>query len=163
MPSFDIVSEVNLQELDNAVNQAAKEIATRFDFRGAQAEISLDKPKKLITLVANSDEKVENMFSVLQSKAIKRGIDILCFDAKKIEPKGGNLLKQDVTLKEGIDKEKAKKINVFIKNLKIKVQSAIHDEKIRVTGKSRDDLQDAIQALKAENFELPLQFENFRS
>lgn len=162
MPSFDIVSELNLQEVDNAVHQTEKEIATRFDFRGAQAEITFDKTKKLITLVANSEQKIENMLSVLQSKAIKRQVDIKCLNPEKIQPKGGNLLKQDVLLKEGIDKEFGKKINSFIKDLGMKIQSGIHDDKVRVTGKQRDDLQQVMQALRGHDFELPLQFKNFR-
>lgn len=162
MPSFDIVSEVDFQELDNAVNIAEREIANRFDFRGAEAQISFDKPKKTITLVANNEQKVENMFSVLQSKAHKRGIDILSFEVGKIIPKAGALVKQDITLKEGIDKEQAKKINVFIKDLKLKVQSQINDDKIRVTGKKRDDLQQVMQALKGKKFDVPLQYNNFR-
>lgn len=162
MPSFDIVSELNWQEIDNAVNQSSKEIAQRFDFKGAQAEITFDKTKKIITLSANSEEKIENMLSVLQSKAIKRQIDIKCLDKQKVEPRGGNMLKCDIKLKEGIEKEFGKKINSFIKDLSIKVQSSIHDDKVRVTGKQRDDLQQAMQALKAHDFELPLQFNNFR-
>lgn len=162
MPSFDIVSELNWQEVDNAVHQASKEIAQRFDFKGAQAEITFDKTKKIITLVANNEEKIENMVSILQSKAIKRQIDIKCLDQQKIEPKGGNLQKCDIKLKEGIEKEFGKKINSFIKDLGCKVQSAIHDDKVRVTGKQRDDLQQAMQALKGHDFEMPLQFNNFR-
>lgn len=162
MPSFDIVSELNWQEVDNAVHQASKEIAQRFDFKGASAEITFDKTKKVITLVANSEEKIENMLSILQSKAIKRQIDIKCLDKQKVEPKSGNLQKCDIKLKEGIEKDFGKEINVFIKELGMKVQSSIHDDKVRVTAKQRDDLQQAMQALRAHSFELPLQFNNFR-
>lgn len=162
MPSFDIVSEINLQEVDNAVNQAAKEIATRFDFRGTGSEISFDKITKIIKLSSNSEDKIENIISVLQSKAIKRGIDIKSLKKNKIEPAGGQTMRCNLNLVEGIDKENAKKITAFIKDLKIKVQAAIHDDKVRVTSKKRDDLQEAIQNLKKQNFEVPLQFNNFR-
>ena len=162
MPSFDIVSELNLQEIDNAVNQATKEISTRFDFRGTGSEIVFDKVTKTIKLSSNHEDKIEGMIGVLQSKAIKRGIDIRCLKKNKIEAATGKTLRCTVTLVEGIDKENGKKINSFIKDLEIKVQSAIHDDKIRVTGKKRDDLQNVIQSLKGENFECPLQFNNFR-
>ena len=162
MPSFDIVSELNMQEVDNAIHQTSKEIATRFDFRGSNAEISLDKTKKTITMTVNSEQKLESLLSVLQSKAIKRGIDIKCLDVQKAEPRGGNMWKQDIVLKEGIDKEFGKKINVFIRDLQMKVQSSIHDDKVRVTAKQRDDLQAVMQALRAHTFDLPLQFNNFR-
>jgi uncharacterized protein YajQ (UPF0234 family) len=162
MPSFDIVSDLNMQEVDNAVNQAAKEIAQRFDFRGTNSEVALDKTQKIIKILSVGDEKVDNIVGVLQSKAIKRGLDIALLDVGKKEPTSGRMVRCEVKLKEGIDKDTAKKIVAFIKELGAKVQASIHDNKVRVTGKKRDDLQEVIQALKDKNFELPLQFDNFR-
>jgi uncharacterized protein YajQ (UPF0234 family) len=162
MPSFDIVSELNMQEVDNAVNQTAKEIAQRFDFRGTNSEVTLDKTAKLIKIASNDEEKIDNIVGVLQTKAIKRGLDINLFDVGKKEPATGRSLRCEVKLKEGIDKETAKKIVAYVKELATKVQPAIHDDKVRVTGKKRDDLQDVIAALKAKSFDLPLQFNNFR-
>jgi uncharacterized protein YajQ (UPF0234 family) len=162
MPSFDIVSELNMQEIDNAVNQTAKEIAQRFDFRGTNSEVTLDKTQKIVKILSVGEEKVDNIVGVLQSKAIKRGLDIALLDVGKKEPASGRLVRCEVKLKEGIDKDPAKKIVAFIKELATKVQAAIHDNKIRVTGKKRDDLQEVIQAVKGKNFELPLQFDNFR-
>lgn len=162
MPSFDIVSELNMQEIDNAVNQTAKEIAQRFDFRGTNSEVTLDKTAKLIKIVSNDDEKIDNIVGVLQSKAIKRGLEISLFEVGKKEPATGRSIRCEVKLKEGIDKEMAKKIVAYVKDLPAKVQPAIHDDKVRVTGKKRDDLQEVISAVKAKGFELPLQFNNFR-
>lgn len=162
MPSFDIVSELDLQEVDNAVNQTSKEISQRFDFKGAQALIEFDKTLKTITLTANSEQKVENILSVLQSKAVKRGLDLRCFDFTKPTPITGGKFKSPIKLIEGIEKDIAKKIIKHIKDSELKVQASIHDDKLRVTGKKRDDLQDVIASVKAANFEVPLQFDNFR-
>ena len=162
MPSFDVVSELNMQELDNAVNQAAREISQRFDFRGTGSEVTLDKTKKTIKVLSNSEDKVDDIIGVLQSKAIKRGLDIKIFDVGKKEPASGMTLRCEVKLIEGIDKDNAKKITSFIKELPIKVQAAIQDEKVRVTSKKRDDLQEVMQALRSHSFDVPLQFDNFR-
>ena len=162
MPSFDIVSELDFQEVDNAVNQASKEIASRFDFRGANALVNLDRSEKKIKISANSEQKVQDIIGVLQSKAIKRGVDIKSLKAGKIEPAGGMTHRCVLDLVEGIEKEQAKKITSFIKDLAIKVQAAIHDDKVRVTSKKRDDLQSVIQSVRAHSFEVPLQFNNFR-
>jgi len=159
MPSFDIVSEIDQQELNNSVDQANREITNRFDFKGVKASISLDK--NVMTLSAPSDFQVQQMVDILRSKLIKRGIDISCLEEK---PMSTNLAeaKQDLVAKEGIDKDFAKKVIKFIKDSKTKVQTQIQGESIRVTGKKRDDLQETIAALKAKEFELPLQFNNFR-
>jgi cyclic-di-GMP-binding protein len=162
MPSFDIVSEIDLQEVDNAINQVSKEISQRFDFRGTDAKIEFDKPTNTITLSANSEQKIETIVDILQSKAIKRGIDIKSFKVDKAQPASGNILKSKVSLIQGIDRDNGKKITKHIKELKMKVQASINDDKVRVTGKKRDDLQDAIQALKQLKCDVPLQFENFR-
>lgn len=162
MPSFDIVSELNMQEVDNAVNQTAREISQRFDFRGTNSEVTLDKTKKTIKIVSMGEEKVDDIIGVLQSKVIKRGLDIKILEVGKKEPASGRQVRCEVKLKEGIDKDNAKKITSFIKDLATKVQASIQDEKVRVTGKKRDDLQDVMQAIKGHGFDVPLQFNNFR-
>lgn len=161
MPSFDIVSEIDLQEADNAVNQARKEIEGRFDFKGSQSEIQWDK--KEVILMGDDEYKMEAMKSVLQSKLHRRGIDIKVLDYGKIEPAGGKMLRQKITMKQGIDREIAKEILKSIKDSKLKVQAQIADEKVRVTSKSLDELQATIQLIRQGNFQLPLQFNNMRS
>ncbi|MGE0632533.1 MAG: YajQ family cyclic di-GMP-binding protein [Pseudobdellovibrionaceae bacterium] len=161
MPSFDIVSEINTQEVDNAVNQARKEVEGRYDFKGSKAEIGWDK--KEITLTAEDDYKMGAMKDILQSKLHKRGIDIKALKFEKIEEAGGRQLRQKVTLVQGIDKEIAKKINQAIKDSKLKVQSQIQDDKLRVTSKSIDELQATMTMVRGGSFEIPLQFNNMRS
>lgn len=160
MASFDIVSEINIQEVDNAVNQARKEVEGRYDFKGSQAEIQWDK--KEITLLAEDDYKVEAMGGILQSKLHRRGVDIKSFKFEKPEPAGGKMLRQKITIQQGIDKEVAKDIVKLIKGSKLKVQPQIMDDKVRVTSKSIDELQDAIAKVRAGNFPIPLQFNNMR-
>lgn len=160
MASFDIVSEINIQEVDNAVNQARKEVEGRYDFKGSQAEIQWDK--KEITLLAEDDYKVEAMGGILQSKLHRRGVDIKSFKFEKPEPAGGKMLRQKITIQQGIDKEVAKDIVKLIKDSKLKVQPQIMDDKVRVTSKSIDELQDAIAKVRAGNFPIPLQFNNMR-
>lgn len=162
MPSFDVVSEVNLQEVDNAVNQATKEIATRYDFRGSKSRLTLDKEKKEIALVADDEFKAKAVIDILQSKVMKRGIDIKSLDIGKIEPGAMGLVKCLITLKHGIAQDVAKEMVASIKKLGLKVQAQIQDDQLRVTGKSRDDLQTVMAHLRAGNFGLPLQFTNFR-
>jgi uncharacterized protein YajQ (UPF0234 family) len=161
MPSFDIVSELDLQEVDNAINQARKEIEGRYDFKGSQAELQWDK--KEITILAEDDYKVEAMGGILQTKLHRRGIDIKAIKFEKTEPAGGRMLRQKVTLVQGIDREVAKDIIKHIKDSKLKVQPAIAEEKIKVTSKSIDDLQECIQLVRSGNFAVPLQFNNMRS
>lgn len=162
MPSFDVVSEIDLQEVDNAVNQAAKEVAQRFDFRGTHSEISFDKKTLLIKLVSNSEEKMATIVDILQSKVHRRGLQIEALKVGKNEPIGGMLLKCEITLQQGIDRDTAKEITKIIKESKMKVQASIQDDKIRVTGKKRDDLQAAMNLLRSQKLEVPLQFNNFR-
>lgn len=162
MPSFDVISEVNLQEIDNAVNQAYKEISQRFDFRGTDSKIEFDRHSKIINLFSNSEKKVDDIISVLYGKAIKRQVDLKAFSKGKIVPMSGFTHKCVIQLIQGIEKETAKKIVKFVKEMKIKAQASIHEEKVRVTAKKRDDLQEVISAIKGQNFELPLQFDNFR-
>ena len=164
MPSFDIVSEVNLQEVDNAVNQTVKEITTRFDFRGSKSSIEFDKTEKKIKILADDELKLRSIHQLLEQKMVKRSVDLRLLDYGKQQEGTGNALRQEVTLKNGIDKEEAKKIIKLIKDSKIKVQAQILDEQVRVTGKSIDDLQETIRALRAATeIGLPLQFINMRS
>ncbi len=164
MPSFDIVSEIDLQEIDNAVNQTSKEIGTRFDFRGGQSKIELDKTAKKVTIHADDELKLRSIVQIFEQRLTKRQVDIRFLDYSDAEEAGGRILRQVVTLKNGIDKETAKKVTKTIKDSGLKVQAQIQDEQVRVTGKKIDDLQAAIQHLKADkSLGLPLQFVNMRS
>lgn len=159
MPSFDIVSEVDNHEASNAVDQANREIDNRFDFKGTGAKFALDDEK--INLSAPSDFQVQQMQDILESKWIKRGLDVQSFEWGDIESNVSEA-RQTVTIRQGIDKEAAKKIVKHIKASKIKVQAQIQGEQVRVTGKKRDDLQAVMTDLKESDIELPLQFNNFR-
>ncbi len=161
MPSFDIVSEINMQEVDNAVNQAKKELANRYDLRGHNCEILQEK--EVITLKANDEMKINAVRDILQSKLHKRGVEISAVKFEKPEPIGGMMLKQVGKLIQGIDKEKAKEIVKNIKDSKMKVQAQIMDEQIRVTSKSIDELQATIAHCRGQKFGLPLQYTNMRS
>jgi uncharacterized protein YajQ (UPF0234 family) len=161
VPSFDIVSEVDLQEADNAVNQAKKEIEGRYDFRGSKSELKWDK--KEIIIMADDDYKAGAMKDILQTKFQRRGIDMRALKFEKLEPAGGNMLRQKVVLIQGIEKEIAKEIMKLIKDSKLKVQPQIMEEKIRVTSKSIDELQETMSKIKAGSFSVALQFENMRS
>ncbi len=162
MPSFDIVSEVNLQEVDNAVNQSQKEIATRYDFRGSKSSIQFDKEKKIIHLIGDDDFKIKAVIDIAQGKLVKRGISVKALTIGKIEDAAGGLRKCDITLIVGVETEKAREIVKFIKDSKLKVQSQIQEEQVRVSGKNRDDLQEVIALVKGKDFGLPLQFGNYR-
>jgi uncharacterized protein YajQ (UPF0234 family) len=159
MPSFDIVSEVNLHEAANAVDQANREVGTRFDFKGSNARYTLNEAE--ITLQAESEFQLQQMLDILQTKLAKRNVDIACL---KIDPPqvSGRQARQTVTLRQGIDAPLAKDIVKRIKDSKLKVQAAIQGEQVRVTGKKRDDLQDAIALIRSAGLELPMQFVNFR-
>ncbi|MGB6976676.1 MAG: YajQ family cyclic di-GMP-binding protein [Gammaproteobacteria bacterium] len=159
MPSFDIVSEINLHELTNAVDQANREINTRFDFKGSKAEFQLQKLD--ITLLATNEFQLKQMLDILNLKLTKRNIDVTCLDIK-LPQISLNQAKQTITVKQGIDQEAAKKLVKAIKESSLKVQAAIQGEQIRVTGKKRDDLQQVMALLRAENWGLPLQYQNFR-
>lgn len=161
MPSFDIVSKLNLQEVENGLNQARKEVENRFDFRGSNAEIIWDK--KAIILKAPDDYKMNAMKDIIQTKLHRRGVDISSLTFSDIEKIGGNMMKQDVALKQGIDRETAKKIAGTIRDSKLKVQAQINDDKVTVSSKSIDTLQECMGLLRTQNFGLPLQFENMRS
>ncbi len=159
MPSFDIVSEYDKHEAHNAVDQANKEVTTRFDFKGADATYELNEDK--IVMRAEVDFQLKQMLEILRMKLSKRGVDISCMDVGQADVKYKSA-NQTITLKEGLDSETAKKIVKLIKDKKLKVQAAIQGEKVRVTGKKRDDLQEVIAMLRAEEIGLPLQFDNFR-
>ncbi len=161
MPSFDIVSKVNLQEVENGINQAKAEITNRFDFRGSNAEVIWDK--KTIVFRAPDDYKIGAMKDIIQTKLHRRGIDISSLNFSDIEHVGGMTLKQEITIKQGIDRETAKKIAASIRDSKIKVQTQVNDDKLTVSSKSIDSLQECIAYVKAQSFGQPLQVENMRS
>lgn len=163
MPSFDIVCELDMQEVDNALNQASKEIETRFDFRGGKSSIELDKSNKLIKIVADDDLKLRSIHQILETKLVKRNIDLRAMDYQDPQEAGGMTIRQTVQLKSGLSKEEAKKVTKEIKNSKLKVQAQIQDEQVRVTGKKIDDLQEVISTLKSSSINLPLQYINMRS
>jgi uncharacterized protein YajQ (UPF0234 family) len=158
--SFDVVSKVDDQELDNALNQTRKEIEGRFDFKNSKT--SVDQVKEKITITTDDALKLKNVVDILQSKANKRGIAIKAFDYGTVEPAAGNAVRQVVTVKSGIPKDKAKPMIEAIKAAKLKVQAQIQDEQIRVSSKSKDDLQKAQALLKAFDTDVPLQFTNYR-
>lgn len=161
MPSFDIVSKVDLQEVENGVNQAKKEMESRFDFRGSQSELEWDK--KQIVYKAKDDYKIGAIKDILQSKLHRRGIDITSLEFSKVEAIGGMFLKQQATVKQGISKETAKEITQAIRNSQLKVQTQINGDKVTVSSKSIDTLQECMSLVRSKSFGLPLQFENMRS
>src|ERR1700736_4148360 len=159
--SFDVVSRVDPQELDNALNQARKEIAGRFDFKHSIATIESDG--KTITVLADDEMKLRNVVDIIQSKAVKRGIDLKALDLSKApEPASGSSLRQLIAVRGGIPKDKSKPLMDAIKAAKLKVQAQYQDEQIRISAKSKDDLQKVQQLLKQLDYELPLQFTNYR-
>jgi len=160
MPSFDVVSEANQVEVKNAVDQANKEIGTRFDFKGSDARI--EQKERELTAYADSDFQLGQVRDVLTSKMTKRNVDVRFLDIGKIEKIGGDKVKQVIKVKNGIESEDAKKIQRIIKDSKIKVQASIQGESVRVQGAKRDDLQATIALLKKEVTDLPLEFNNFR-
>lgn len=159
--SFDVVSKIDPQELDNALNQARKEIAGRFDFKHSIAAIENDATT--ITVLADDEMKLRNVIDIIQSKAVKRGIDLKSFDmSKSPEPATGASYRQKIGLRAGIPKDKSKPLIEAIKGSKLKVQAQFQDEQIRVSGKSKDDLQKVMELLRKLDYELPLQFTNYR-
>lgn len=160
--SFDIVSEVNLQEVDNAVNQARKEIAQRYDFKGSKSAIELNQKEKQLTIISDDDFKLKSVIDILQSKLIKRGVPIKALDFGKAEPAANSTVRQNVKLRVGIEKEDAKKIVKMIKDTKLKVQSQIMDDQVRVSGKNKDDLQAVIKMVKDADLPFATQFTNYR-
>ena len=161
MPSFDIVSKVEMQEVDNAVNQTIKEIAQRYDFKGSKSEVALEKEG--IRVLTEDDFRLKAIVDILQSKFIKRGLSLKSLQYGKVEPASGAMVRQMITIQQGISKEKGKEIVAAIKETRLKVQAQIQDDQVRVTGKNIDDLQEVIQALKGQDLGVEMQFLNFRS
>ena len=159
MPSFDVISEVDNHELTNAVDQASRELTTRFDFKGVDASFSLED--EVISMTAPSDFQLQQMTDILRARLIARGIDARCLEFGDIETNLAGA-RQKISVKQGIERELAKKIQTTLKDSKIKVDSQINGEKLRVNGKKRDDLQAAMTLLRGGEFERPLQFDNFR-
>ena len=160
MPSFDIVSEVDVQEVDNGVNQARKEIEARYDFKGSKSEVKWDK--KEITILGDDEYKMGAMKDILQTKLSKRGVDIKALKFEKMEPAGGQMWRQKVTIIQGLEKEIAKEVIKVIKDSKLKVQAQINDTKVKVESKSIDSLQEAMTLLRQSHFAVPIQFNNLR-
>jgi uncharacterized protein YajQ (UPF0234 family) len=158
--SFDVVSKVDPQELDNALNQTRKEIAGRFDFKNSITTI--EEKAGTITIVSDDELKLKNVLDMLATKATKRGISLKAFDYGKVEPAAGQSVRQVITVRSGIPKDKSKPLLEAIKAAKLKVQAQYQDEQVRISGKSKDDLQKAQQLLRGLDYELPLQFVNYR-
>lgn len=158
--SFDIVSKTNYPEVTNAVNQTTKEVSQRFDFKGSKATVELSD--KDLILTAEDDTKLRNMNDILQTKLVKRGVSLKALDYQKVEPAAGGTVRQVVKIQQGIPTDKAKEIVKFIKDAKFKVQASIQGEIVRVTGKDRDILQAVIASLKAKDFKIDMQFDNYR-
>lgn len=161
MPSFDVVSELNMNEVENAFNQARKELLQRFDFKGTSTDLERDKDLNFV-VKANSEGRAEAALGVLMEKLAKRGVPLEGLDPQKVEPASGGHVRQLVKLKRGLKQEDAKKIVALLKSSGLKVQGAIQGEAVRVTGKQRDDLQSAMQAIRGGSFGIPLLFQNFR-
>ncbi|WP_263260490.1 YajQ family cyclic di-GMP-binding protein [Pseudomonas sp. RIT-PI-S] len=160
MPSFDVVSELDKHEVTNAVDNAIKELDRRYDLKG-KASMAFNEKDKTVSLTAEAEFQLEATLEILRMAMVKRKIDVKCLEVKDAYASGKEM-KQDVLLREGLDKEMAKKVVALIKDKKLKVQAAIQGEQVRVTGKKRDDLQEAIAALRVAEMDLPLQFNNFR-
>src|SRR5215204_2084086 len=161
--SFDVTTGVDMQEVDNAVNQAQKEIAQRYDFKGANVSIELKKTEEQILLVADSDFRMKALFDVLQAKLIKRGVPVKNLDIGETKPAGGDTVRKEIKLKMQLDAETAKKVAAAVKDAKLKkVQAAIQGEQVRVSSPSKDDLQAAMAVLRQEDFGVELKFGNYR-
>ncbi|HET8724128.1 MAG TPA: YajQ family cyclic di-GMP-binding protein [Anaeromyxobacteraceae bacterium] len=161
MPSFDAVSDLDMMEVDNAFQQARKEIAQRFDFKGTSTEIERQQDGSFL-LKANTDGRLDAAYTVLMEKIAKRGVPLEGLDPQTIEPAAGGHVKRQVKLRRGLKQEDAKKIVAIVKGTGLKVQAAIQGEAVRVTGKKRDDLQGAMAAIRGGNLGIPVQFQNFR-
>ena len=160
--SFDIVSKVDLAEAQNAVNQANKEISQRYDFKGSKSEVTLNQKDSEIMVVADDEMKLRSVNDILQGKLVKRGISLKAMTYGKVEDAAGGMVRQKIEIQSGINKDKCKDIVKFIKNTKIKVQAQIQDEQVRVSGKKKDDLQEIISMLKEQDFDIDMEFDNYR-
>lgn len=158
--SFDVVSKLDMQEMNNAIQQTEREIENRFDFKGTKSKLTLEKDE--LVVISDDDFKLKSVIDILQSKMVKRGVSIKNMEFGKVEPAASATVKQTIKLKQGIDQEHAKKINVLIRDSKLKVKSQIQGDQIRVSGKSKDDLQQVMQLLKEADLPLELQFVNYR-
>jgi uncharacterized protein YajQ (UPF0234 family) len=161
--TFDVVSEVDLQEVRNAVEQARKEIGTRFDFRGSKSSIEWNEKELTLTLVSDDEFRLKSVIDILEGKLVKRGVAVKSLDFQKVEPAAGTTVRQLVKVTQGIAIEKAKEIVKAIKDSKLKVQASIQSDQVRVSGKNRDDLQAVIALLRGRDFGIPLQFTNYRN
>ncbi len=160
--SFDVVSEVDLQEVDNALNQARKEIIQRYDFKDSKSSIEFQQKDKKIIVISDDDFKLKSVLDILQTKMIKRGVPIKSLKYNAVQPAANNTVRQEISLRVGIEKEDAKTIVKLIKDAKLKVQAQIMDDQVRVTGKSKDDLQEVIKLLRETDFPFAMQFVNYR-
>lgn len=163
MPSFDIVSKVDIQKLDNAINAAKKEIIGRYDFHDSKTTLELDKKTMSMEVVTENEMRMEAIEGVIISKLMKQGLEAGCLDRGKEHYASGSMIRKDIKIKQGIDKENAKKVVKIIKDSGLKVQPSIMDEQVRVTGKKIDDLQKVMGLLRGSEIEIPLQFDNFRN
>ena len=157
---FDVVSQVNEQEVSNAVGQAQKEIRQRYDFKGSKSWV--EQTKEGIVLVSDDEGKLKSVVDVLESKLVRRGVSLKALDYGKVEPATGGTVRQTVTLKQGIDRDHAKKITTLVKNSKLKVQAQVQESQVRVTGKKIDDLQSIINLVKEADLDIAVQFVNYR-
>jgi uncharacterized protein YajQ (UPF0234 family) len=162
MPSFDIVSQVDRQEVKNAVEQTNKEITNRFDFKGSDARVELNEKEKVLTVYADDDFKLGQVLDVLTGKLAKRGIDVRCLKTGEIDKVSGNKVKQTIAVREGVEQDLGKKIVKLIKDSKLKVQASIQGDAIRISGAKKDLLQEAIALVRKSISDFPLQFKNFR-
>ncbi len=160
--SFDVVSKVDLQEVANAVQQAGKEIATRFDFRGSASKIEWNEKELALTLISDDEHKLKSVVDILETRLVKRGIVPKSLDFQKVEPAAGSTVRQLVKIQQGIPSEKAKEIVKAIKDRKLKVQASIQADQVRVSGRAKDELQEVMAILRAGDFGVPLQFTNYR-
>ena len=161
-PSFDVVSEVDMNEVNNAINQTTKEITQRFDFKGSKSVVEVENGNS-IKIVTEDDTRMRNIVDILQSKFIKRGVSIKNLEYGKVESAAGGMVRQSIRIKQGIEADVAKKITKDIKESKLKVQTQLQDDQVRVSGKKIDDLQAVIALLKSKDYGVELQFSNFRS
>ena len=163
LSSFDITSTLDLQEVDNAINQARKEVAQRYDFKGAKAEIDFNRTDKTVTLTADDKMKIEALWEILQSRLVRRNVPVKNFKPGEIEPASAGTVKRMISLQQGIPIEAAREIVKFLKDQKLKkVQAAIQADQVRVSAPARDDLQDAMRVLREHDFGVALQFGNYR-
>jgi len=163
MPSFDIVNKVDLAEMDNVVNNTSREVTTRYDFKNSKTSINLDKKEKTLQITTSDEMKMKLLEEMIRANCVKRKVNPKCLEFKKIEPTSQGLLKREVKINEGISKDIAREIVKTIKDLNLKVQAAIQDEQVRVTGKKIDDLQKIIQTLNSKDYKIPLQYVNMKS